>query len=46
MLGMNQGFKPRFLRQYLNLFDEMSGAVKNYIKDVKSKGFPGEKEQY
>ena len=46
MLGMNKGFKPRFLRQYANLFDEMSGAVKAYIKDVKSKDFPGEKEQY
>jgi len=46
MLGLNKGFKPRFLRQYLNLFDEMSGAVKNYIADVKSKDFPGEKEQY
>lgn len=46
MLGLNKGFKPRFLRQYLNLFEEMSGAIKNYIADVKSKDFPGEKEQY
>jgi len=46
MLGLNKGFKPRFLRQYLNLFEEMSGAVKAYIRDVKSKDFPGEKEQY
>ncbi len=46
MLGMNKGFKPRFLRQYANLFDEMSRAVKAYVKDVKSKDFPGQKEQY
>lgn len=46
MLGMNKGFKPRFLRQYANLFEEMSGAVKAYIQDIKSKDFPGEKEQY
>ena len=46
MLGMNKGFKPRFLRQYSNLFDEMSRAVKAYIEDVKSKDIPGEKEQY
>ncbi len=46
MLGLNKGFKPRFLRQYLNLFEEMSKAVKSYIQDVKSKDFPGEKEQY
>lgn len=46
MLGMNKGFKPRFLRQYANLYEEMSRAVKAYIEDVKSKDFPGKKEQY
>jgi 3-methyl-2-oxobutanoate hydroxymethyltransferase len=46
MLGLNKGFKPRFLRQYLNLFDEIDGAVGSYIKDVKSGDFPNEKEQY
>src|ERR1700761_6228810 len=46
MLGINKEFKPRFLRQYANLYDVMNGAIKNYIKDVKSKDFPNEKEQY
>jgi len=46
MLGLNKGFRPRFLRQYLNLYDEMNGAVKSYISDVKGKKFPNEKEQY
>jgi 3-methyl-2-oxobutanoate hydroxymethyltransferase len=46
MLGLTKGFRPRFLRQYLNLFDEINGAVKSYIKDVKSGDFPSEKEQY
>lgn len=46
LLGLTKGFKPRFLRQYLNLYDEISGAVKKYITDVKSKDFPNEKEQY
>ncbi|PWG79681.1 3-methyl-2-oxobutanoate hydroxymethyltransferase [Pararcticibacter amylolyticus] len=46
MLGLNNGFKPRFLRQYLNLYDEINGAVKSYINDVKSGDFPNEKEQY
>ena len=46
MLGLNKGFKPRFLRQYLNLFDEINGAVGNYVKDVKSGSFPNESEQY
>jgi 3-methyl-2-oxobutanoate hydroxymethyltransferase len=46
MIGLTKGFKPRFLRQYLNLFDQINGAVKAYVKDVKSSEFPDEKEQY
>lgn len=46
MLGMTHEFNPRFLRRYLNLFDEISGAVQNYVSDVKSADFPNEKEQY
>jgi 3-methyl-2-oxobutanoate hydroxymethyltransferase len=46
MLGINKAFKPRFLRQYANLYDVMNGAIKNYITDVKAKDFPNEKEQY
>jgi 3-methyl-2-oxobutanoate hydroxymethyltransferase len=46
MLGLNHDFSPRFLRRYHNLFDEMKGAVENYISDVKSVSFPNEKEQY
>ena len=46
MLGINNEFKPRFLRQYLNLHDQINSAVKQYISDVKSSHFPNEKEQY
>ena len=46
MLGINVEFKPRFLRKYLNLYEEIDGAVKQYISDVKSKDFPNENEQY
>lgn len=46
MLGINQGFSPRFLRRYLDLFTEMTGAVGNYVTDVKSGDFPNEREQY
>ena len=46
MLGINVEFKPRFLRQYLNLYDQINGAVKAYISDVKSKDFPNASEQY
>ncbi|MFM2225694.1 MAG: hypothetical protein RJA07_1896 [Bacteroidota bacterium] len=46
MLGINQGFSPRFLRRYLNLYDEIKTAVGNYIEDVKSEDFPNENEKY
>ncbi|MCB0710444.1 MAG: 3-methyl-2-oxobutanoate hydroxymethyltransferase, partial [Chitinophagaceae bacterium] len=38
--------KPRFLRQYLNIQEQVDGAVKKYIAEVKSKDFPNEQEQY
>jgi 3-methyl-2-oxobutanoate hydroxymethyltransferase len=46
MLGINTEFKPRFLRQYLNLHESITGAVQQYIKDVKTKDFPNNKESY
>ncbi|MCV2483456.1 3-methyl-2-oxobutanoate hydroxymethyltransferase [Flavobacterium sp. SH_e] len=46
MLGMNNEFSPRFLRRYLNLYEEMTKAIGQYAADVKSSDFPNEKEQY
>mgnify|MGYP000370829344 FL=1 len=46
ILGINQGFSPRFLRRYANLGEEITRAVQAYIEDVKSQDFPNEKEQY
>jgi 3-methyl-2-oxobutanoate hydroxymethyltransferase len=46
MLGINNEFRPRFLRQYLNLNEQVTSAVKQYIEDVKSGGFPTEAESY
>ncbi len=46
LLGINTEFKPRFLRQYLNLHEPITQAVQQYIKDVKSNDFPNEQEQY
>jgi 3-methyl-2-oxobutanoate hydroxymethyltransferase len=46
MLGITKQFNPRFLRRYLNLYDEIKGAVQQYITDVKSVDFPNEKEKY
>lgn len=46
MLGITQEFSPRFLRRYLDMGDQMRGAVQDYIKDVKASDFPNESEQY
>lgn len=46
MLGINTEFKPRFLRQYLNIHEQATTAVQQYISDVKRKDFPSETEQY
>ena len=46
MLGINTEFKPRFLRQYLNIHEQTTTAVQQYIADIKSKNFPNESEQY
>lgn len=46
MLGMNNEFSPRFLRRYLNLYEQMTSAIGQYVKDVKSSDFPNANEQY
>jgi len=46
MLGINTEFKPRFLRQYLNIYEQVAHAVEQYISDVKSKNFPSDSESY
>ena len=46
MLGITQDFKPRFLRRYADLNNIITGAVSNYVKDVKAKEFPNEEEKY
>jgi 3-methyl-2-oxobutanoate hydroxymethyltransferase len=46
MLGMTHEFNPRFLRRYLQLYEEMTKAISQYVGDVKTKDFPNENEQY
>lgn len=46
MLGMSQGFSPRFLRRYADLHSVMTNAISQYVADVKSSDFPNEQEQY
>ncbi|NDG52260.1 MAG: 3-methyl-2-oxobutanoate hydroxymethyltransferase [Flavobacteriia bacterium] len=46
MIGMTHEFSPRFLRRYLNLYEDIKGAVGQYVSDVRTTDFPNEKEQY
>lgn len=46
LLGLTKEFHPRFLRRYLELYDEVKVAVAHYVADVKSRNFPNEEEQY
>jgi len=46
MVGMNKGFSPKFLRRYRDLYTEITGAVSEYVKDVKSADFPNQNESY
>jgi len=46
MLGITEGFTPRFLRKYLNMGEQMRGALEQYVSDVRSVDFPNDKEQY
>lgn len=46
LLGMTHEFHPRFLRRYMNLYEEMGSAISKYVSDVKSMDFPSDKEQY
>ncbi|WP_373517970.1 3-methyl-2-oxobutanoate hydroxymethyltransferase [Pricia sp.] len=46
LLGMTYEFHPRFLRRYMNLYEEMGDAISKYVTDVKSRDFPSDEEQY
>ena len=46
LLGVNQGFNPKFLRKYLNGYDLIMEAVNHYNSDVKENKYPSEKESY
>ncbi len=46
VLGITKEFNPRFLRRYMNLYEDIKGAIENYISDVKAQDFPSEEEQY
>jgi 3-methyl-2-oxobutanoate hydroxymethyltransferase len=46
LLGFNKGFKPKFLRQYLNGAELVQAAIEKFCADVKGGQFPSEAETY
>lgn len=46
MLGLNEGFKPKFLRHFADLGEAVKTAVSNYIAAVKDTSFPNQEESY
>ena len=46
LLGITKDFQPRFVRRYLELFEEIKGATERYVADVRSGDFPNESESY
>lgn len=46
MLGLNQGFQPKFLRHFAELGQEINTAVTNYVTAVREGSFPTEGESY
>jgi len=46
LVGLENRFKPKFVRRYGNSFDNQVKAVSEYINDVKSGSFPSEEESY
>ncbi|TAE13128.1 MAG: 3-methyl-2-oxobutanoate hydroxymethyltransferase [Bacteroidetes bacterium] len=46
MLGINQAFKPRFIRRYADLHTVITGAIQQYVTDVRNNDFPNENESY
>jgi 3-methyl-2-oxobutanoate hydroxymethyltransferase len=46
MLGLNQGFKPKFLRHFATLAQNVKDAVSEYVNAVKDSSFPNAEESY
>ena len=45
-LGLTKEFNPRFVRRFAHLADVVSGAIGEYVNEVRNRTFPNEKESY
>jgi 3-methyl-2-oxobutanoate hydroxymethyltransferase len=46
LMGYFDRFRPKFVRQYMQLNEELQKAFKQFYKDVKENKFPGPEESY
>jgi 3-methyl-2-oxobutanoate hydroxymethyltransferase len=46
ILGLFEDFKPKFVRRYANLANEIRKACRDFLEDVKSGRFPSDEESY
>ena len=46
MLGMDETFKPRFVRRYATLGATIKDAVARYVTEVRSGTFPSDAESF
>lgn len=46
LLGMDERFKPKFVRRYADLSTTIQGACREYIADVKAQTFPSAAESF
>jgi len=41
LIGLLEGFRPKFVKQYVNLRESIEQAAKDYIQEVRDGLFPG-----
>lgn len=46
LLGLNDEFKPRFVRRFANLAEETVSALSTYVDEVRSESFPSAEETF
>lgn len=46
LLGLNQDFVPKFVKQYAQLAEHLKNAVVEYIQEVRTETFPNQEHSY
>lgn len=46
MLGLSEGFRPRFAKSYAQLWNEAAGAAAAYVREVRERAFPAPEHCY